>query len=216
MFVLFISLREKRKKKHQELKEYLLFLLYFSSEAKLTPPSFHPTNKAGCGILEMYLAVTLPEAFDSTGSLKEKKETELLLIVRKSWSNFSLGDYIIDTWGYVFHTGCPKNEARKVLFLNEKPKPGHLQKSKTTSKSQPGEQGTLEDRHPLWLQQCNCTSIQRQRCHSVSPTPGLWSHHPYCFKGNLWHIILWISEPGKSELEIICPIIFILLTDNAA
>lgn len=73
MFVLFISLREKRKKKHQELKEYLLFLLYFSSEAKLTPPSFHPTNKAGCGILEMYLAVTLPEAFDSTGSLKEKK-----------------------------------------------------------------------------------------------------------------------------------------------
>lgn len=61
-----------------------MFLLLFSSEAEpALPPSYLP--KLAVGFLEkIYLPVALPEAFDRSVSLKEKKETEFLLIVRKS------------------------------------------------------------------------------------------------------------------------------------
>lgn len=64
MFVLFISLREKK-------KETSGVLLFYFSEEELTPLPSHSSNQVSCGILEIYLAITLPEAFDSSGSLKE-------------------------------------------------------------------------------------------------------------------------------------------------
>jgi len=67
------------KKKHQELKEYLLFLLLFSSEAEWAPPPPYPQNKGCSGMLEIYLAMTLPEAFDSSSSLKEKRKWNFYL-----------------------------------------------------------------------------------------------------------------------------------------
>ena len=81
--------------------------------------------------------MNLSEVFDCSSSLKEKKETEFLLIVRKSWSNFSLWDYIIGTWGYVFHPSCPKSEAIQDLSINERSKAAYLQKDMGAPKPQP-------------------------------------------------------------------------------
>lgn len=125
----------------------------------MTPAPSQSANKAGCGILEIYLAVTLPGAFDSSGSLKEKKETEFLLIVRKSQRNFSLGDYITDTWDYVFHPGCPKNEATEVFSSMKSPSLATSRKATELPNPSLGSRGTLEDHHHMHLQWCDCTSI---------------------------------------------------------
>lgn len=59
--------------------------------------------------------------------------------------------------------------------------------------------------------------ISGDPCYLCPPCsmPGFWSHHHYHFEGYLWHVISWISKPDESDLEIVCPIISILLMDNA-
>lgn len=71
--------------KKRKLEEYLSFLLLFSSKAEAAPPPPHcPIQMAARFERSIYLAAILPEAVDNSSLLKEKKEIQFLLIVRKS------------------------------------------------------------------------------------------------------------------------------------
>lgn len=167
------------------------FLLLFSSKAEAAPPPPHcPIQMAARFERSIYLAAILPEAVDNSSLLKEKKEIQFLLIVRKSWSNFSLGDYIIDTWGYAFHPGCPKNKVRGSFpqwrVWAWPPLEGQWC-SQTPAQGVEGPRALPASAvAAIWLH--SCPGRRSSKSHCLSPTlltPGLWSHHHYCFEDHL-------------------------------